>query len=69
MKNIKDDQKQPTQEQKLSEEEIIKKSLYQSVEGIIKQLIDKIIASAVISTLIREVDDQRGIFCFNNLKI
>ena len=69
MKNIKDDQKQPTQEQKLSEEEIIKKSLYQSAEGIIKQLIDKMIASAVRSTQIKEVDDQMGIFCFNNLKV
>ena len=68
MKNIKDDQKQPTKEQKLSEEEISKKTLFQSAEGIIKQLVDKIIASAVRSTQIKEVDEQMGIFCFNNLK-
>ena len=69
MKNIKDEQKQPTKEQKLSEEEINKKTLFQSAEGIIKQLIDKMIASAVRSTQIKEVDEQMGIFCFNNLKV
>ena len=69
MKNIKDEQKQPTKEQKLTEEEINKKTLFQSAEGIIKQLIDKMVASAVRSTQIKEVDDQMGIFCFNNLKV
>lgn len=62
MKNIKDEQKQPTKEQKLTEEEINKKTLFQSAEGIIKQLIDKMVASAVRSTQIKEVDDQMGIF-------
>lgn len=45
------------------------KAFYQSSEGVIKQLLDKIINSAVRTSQAKIVDDQLGDFCFNNLKI
>ena len=45
------------------------KAFYQSSEGVIKQLLDKIINTAVRTSQAKIVDDQLGDFCFNNLKI
>ena len=42
---------------------------YESAEGIIKQILDKMIISVVRSIQMKEVDEQMGIFCFNNLKV
>ena len=41
---------------------------YQSSEGVIKLLLDKIITLAIYTSQSKEIDEQMGIFCFNNFK-
>jgi hypothetical protein len=41
---------------------------YQSSESVIKCILDKIIISAIRSSQSREIDEQMGIFCFNNFQ-
>ena len=77
MKNIRDDVKKLTnkdltgkdqQNDVLNEEQIKRLTVYESTEGIIKQIIDKIIISVVRTTQAKEIEEQMGNFCFNSLK-
>lgn len=44
------------------------KTNYQSSEGVIKILLDKIITLAVYSSQSKEIDEQMGLFCFTNFQ-
>ena len=78
MKNVRDNGKRNsirTNTKKMKKSETPnedKKNLYitnyQSSEGIVKLLLEKIITLAIYKAQTKEIDEQMGIFCFNNFK-
>ena len=63
--NIKDNNKN---EQQNEVPKKIYQTNYQTSEGVIKFILDKIITSAVRFSQSKEIDEQMGIFCFDNFK-